>query len=132
VGISLVSYQAERLRSPGYKRVPKCPDISGTTKVGSGGMAAIGTGERLLVDKFPQGILARRARVETALRNRVAAAIAAFERIAERLRLLCRWRQLDVRNEFHTHKNKMIREALQRRSAFLPRLKSGACSAEVL
>jgi hypothetical protein len=87
---------------------------------------------QLVVDKFLQGLLARRARLETALRNRVAGGIAAFARIAERLRLLCRRRQLDVRNEFHTLKNKLIREALQRRSIFLPRLNSGAGSAEVL
>jgi hypothetical protein len=87
------------------------------------------TGERL--DKFLQGILARRARIETAWRNRVAAPNAAFERIAERLCLLCRRRQSDVRNG-HTLKDEMIGEALRRRSGFLPRLKSGACSAEVL
>jgi hypothetical protein len=86
---------------------------------------------QLVVDKFLQGILAWRARIETALRNRLAAGISAFERIAERLCLRCRGRQPDVRNG-HTVKNEMIGKALQRRSAFLPRLKSVACGAEVL
>jgi hypothetical protein len=87
---------------------------------------------QLVVDTFLHSRLARRARLETALRNRPAASIAAFARIAERLCLLCRRRQPDGRNEFHTLKNEMMRGPLQRRSAFLPRLKSRACSAEVL
>ncbi len=87
--------------------------------------------QRRLIGYELQGILARRARIETALRNRVAAGISAFERIAERLCLRCRGRQPDVRNG-DTVKNEMIGKALQRRSAFLPRLKSVACGAEVL
>jgi hypothetical protein len=114
---------------------------SGETAVGlprHGGDAPNGLSRKpelfpqLVVDKFLQGILARCARLEIALRNRVAGGIAAFERIAGRLRLLCRRRQLDVRNEFYTRKSKMIGGALQRRSAFLSRVNSGACSAEVL
>jgi hypothetical protein len=87
---------------------------------------------QFVVDTFLQGRLALRARLEAALRNRPAASIAAFAPIAERLRLLWRHRRPDGRNEFHTLKDEMMREPLQRRSAFLPRLKSRACSAEVL
>jgi hypothetical protein len=58
---------------------------------------------QLMIDKLYQGVLTRRASFETSPRNHVAAGVAAFKRTAKRLHLLCRRRQLDVRNAFHAY-----------------------------
>lgn len=140
----VVGNEAEDAIMAGLGGVLTVPDETAVGRLRRGGVGNLGDAPHsslrrkselfphAVVDKFLNGILARGARLETALRNRVAAGIAAFERIAERLRLLGRWRRLDVRNKFRALKNKMLREALQQRPAFLPRRKSGACSAEVL